>query len=184
MMVLKEILQHELLSIIQFVLVMAIGIILTKLITDFINGWLRSPTSKRFIQELGYDEPFIDLVIVGVRYLLYLITFVIAIAQFGFASMIFDAIIILIALFLVFIIIYSLKDFIPNITAGIYLAQVKAIKKGDKIKIGYYSGEVIDMNLFTTTLKDETGRVIIIPNSNLTKKEIIKGELPKEEEEE
>ena len=175
-MVLKEILQNEILSVVQFILVIAMGLIITKIVTDFLSKWMKSQSAITFVREIGYDEPLVELILVGVKYLLYFVTFVVAIAQFGFATMVFDIIIIIIALFLIFVIIFSLKDFIPNITAGLYLARVKSIKKGDMVRVGTYFGEVIELNLFTTTLKDENNRLIIIPNSNLTKKEIIKGE--------
>lgn len=173
-MVLQEILENEILSVIQFILVIAMGFVVTKLITDFLNDWLRTPASIKFIKEMGYDEPLVELIIVGVKYLVYSVTFIVAVAQFGFATFILDLVIILIALFLISVIILSLKDFIPNITAGFYLVKIRAVEEGDNVTIGNYSGEIMEINMFTTTIEDETGRLIIVPNSKLTKKEIIK----------
>ncbi|HDQ59734.1 MAG TPA: mechanosensitive ion channel [Candidatus Woesearchaeota archaeon] len=174
-MVLQEVVQNEILSIVQFVLVIAMGLIITKLVTDFLNGWLRKPQMMQFIKDIGYDEPLVELILVGVKYMFYFITVVVAIAQFGFASLVFDIVIVLVALFIIFVILFSLKDFIPNLTAGLYLARVKPINEGETVRIGGYVGKIVSITLFTTTLKDDNGRLIIIPNSNLAKKEIIKG---------
>jgi small-conductance mechanosensitive channel len=173
-MVLQEILRGQMFSILQFLLVIIIGYVITKLITDFLGNSLRKEETKKMFKEMGYEEPIIDLILMAVRYVLYLLTFIAAIAQFGFPTIVFDVVIIIIALFAAALVIYSLKDFIPNATAGIYLARVKSVKKGEKVKIGLYSGEVIEMTLLTTTLRDESGRLTIIPNANLTKKEIVK----------
>lgn len=169
----KELLQAEILSIFQFILVLIIGFLISKLITGVLNNWLKKEEFKKFIEELGYDEPLIDLIIVGVKYLIYFVTFIIAISQFGVGTFLIDLTILLISLFIIVFIIYSLKDFIPNAAAGIYLTKVKSIKVGDKIKVGAYHGVVKSINLFTTTIEDEEGRVTIIPNANLTKREII-----------
>jgi small conductance mechanosensitive channel len=173
-MVLEEILQANIINIVQFALVIGVGYIITKIVTDAIGKYLRKPSTKKVIAEMGYEEPILDFFLMIIKYVFYFITFIIALSQFGFASVVFDVIIVIISLFVVFIVFYSLKDFIPNATAGIYLSRVRTIKKGDKIRVGVYSGEVIEMNIMTLTLKDQNGRIIIIPNSNLTHKEIIK----------
>ena len=178
-MVLQEILESNIISILQFALVIGIGYIVTRITTGGIGKYLRRPSAKKLIAEMGYEEPIIELILLMVTYVFYFITFIIALSQFGFASIVFDAVIVIISLFVVFFIFYSLKDFIPNAAAGIFLNRIKPINKGDKIKVGIYSGEVIDMNLMTVILKDATGRIIIIPNSNLTHKEIIKEEVVK-----
>ena len=173
-MVLMEIMKAQLFSILQFAIVIAIGIVVTKLVIDFLSKFFKSDETKKMFREMGYEEPMLDLILMGVRYVLYFLTFIAAIAQFGFPTILFDIIIVIIALFVVILMIYSLKDFIPNAAAGIYLARAKSIKKGDTIKVGHYSGKVIDMTLLATTLKDDNGRLTIIPNANMTKKEIIK----------
>jgi small conductance mechanosensitive channel len=173
-MVLEEILQANIISVLQFALVIGMGYVITKLVTNAISRYLRRPAAKKMISEMGYEEPIIELLILVIRYFFYFITFMIALSQFGFAPVVFDIVIIIVCLFVVFFIFYSLKDFIPNAAAGIFLNRIKPIKKGEKIRVGIYSGEVIDMNLMTVTLRDDNGRIIIIPNSNLARKEIIK----------
>jgi small-conductance mechanosensitive channel len=172
-MVLIEILQSQILSIVQFVLVLGIGVLATKLLSDLLSQMLRKPEMKQTITDLGYEEPVVDLLLMMVRYVLYFITFIIALAQFGFATVVLDVIIVIIAFFIVVVLVYSLKDMIPNAAAGLYLIRVKSINKGDRITVGAYHGVVESMSLMALTLKDETGRVAIIPNANLTRRDII-----------
>ena len=177
-MVLEELLQAQVISILQFAIVIAIGAILTKIITEMVSHYLRRPDMKKLISKMGYEEPIIELIVLVIRYIFYFVTFIIALSQFGFASIVFDVIIILIALFIVVLVFFSLKDFVPNAAAGIYLNTVKSIKKGDVLEIGSYYGKVVDIDLVSITLEDASGRLTIIPNSNVVKKEIIK-EKPK-----
>jgi small conductance mechanosensitive channel len=173
-MVLQEILQSQIISVVQFALVIGIGYIITKIVSEAIQRYLKRPSMKKLIAEMGYEEPVMELLVIMIKYVFYFITFIIALSQFGFATIVFDIIIVIIALFVVILLVYTLKDFIPNAAAGIYLNRVKSVQVGDNIKVGIYSGEVTSMSLMTLTLKDPTGRVIIIPNVNLTRKEIIK----------
>ena len=177
-MVLENFLQTQILNILQFAIVISIGIIITKIVTDMISRFLKSPEIKKIISKMGYEGPIIEFVVLVVRYVLYFVTFIVALAQFGFANFVFDILIILIALFIIVLILFSLKDFVPNASAGIYLNVVKSIRKGDVLRIGNYHGRVVDMDLVSITLQDESGRLIIIPNSNIVKKDIIK-EMPK-----
>jgi small conductance mechanosensitive channel len=173
-MVLNELAKIQIINILQFVIVLSIGVILTKIVTDAISNFLKKEDVRKIISNMGYDEPIIEFILVIVKYILYFITFIIALSQFGFAKFVLDIVIILVSLFLLIIVLFSLKDFIPNASAGIYLSTFKSISKGDLLKIGEYFGKVVNIDLVSVTLEDENGRLLIIPNSSVIKKEIIK----------
>jgi moderate conductance mechanosensitive channel len=173
-MVFGEIIQAQIINVIQFVIVIVIGIVLTKFITDAMKYFFKRNEVQKTMSDLGYEAPLVDLVIVTARYLLYFITVIIALSQFGFATIIFDIIIIALIILVAFLVVYSLKDVISNAFAGIYLYLSKAIRVGDRITVGVYHGKVKELSLMTTILTDQTGRIIVIPNANLTRKEIIK----------
>jgi len=173
-MIFEELLQTQVISVFKFVIVITIGVIITKLVTDLMSDFLKRRDIKRLIARMGYSEIIIDFIIIIIKYVFYSVTFIIALSQFGFAKLVFDIILILIALFLIVLLIFSLKDFIPNAAAGVYLNAFKSIKKGDVLKIGNYVGKVTDIDIVSITLEDEIGRLTIIPNSNVIKKEIIK----------
>ena len=155
------------------VIIIIIGIIVTKLVIDFIRKIVEREGVRKFIRSLGYEEAVLDLPILILKYLFYFITFMIALAQFGFVVIVIEVILAIIVLTFGFVIIYSLKDLIPNVVAGIHLARERAFKVGDKVRIGLYEGEVKNFTLTTTQIEDENGRVIIIPNSIIVRREII-----------
>jgi len=56
---------------------------------------------------------------------------------------------------------------IVDVLSGIFLFLEGVFKIGDKIKIGDIEGEVIDMTLRKTYVKDDKGYIHIIPNSQI-----------------
>lgn len=173
-MVLEILIRMQLINLLQFFIVIAIGVIFTKIASDGISHFLKKEDIKKLISRMGYEEPIIDMVIMILKYIMYFVTFIIALAQFGFAIMVLNTIIILTAFFVIILIFFSLKDFIPNVSAGLYLNTIKSIRKDDVLQIGHYKGKVVDIDLISITLEDKTGRLTIIPNSNIIKKEIIR----------
>ncbi|MDD5182017.1 MAG: mechanosensitive ion channel [Candidatus Nanoarchaeia archaeon] len=173
-MVLSEILQAQIINIVQFVIIVVIGLTLTKFITDALKYFFKRREVQKTISDMGYEAPLVDLILVTIRYLLYFITIIIALSQFGFATIVFNILIIALIVLVAFFVVYSLKDVISNAVAGVFIHITKSIKEGDNITVGVYSGKVQEITLMTTMLKDSTGRTIVIPNANLTRKEIIK----------
>ncbi len=173
-MVLEVLIQKQLLNLVQFFIVITIGIIVTKIVSEAALHFLKKTDIKKLISKMGYEEPIIEMIVMVLRYIMYFVTFIIALAQFGFALFVLNTIIILTSLFVTILIFFSLKDFIPNASAGLYLNSVKSIRKGDVLKIGNYKGRVVNMDLVNIILEDKNGRLTIIPNSNVINKEIIR----------
>ena len=173
-MVLNVLIQKQIIGLLKFFIVIAIGVLFTKIFTDGVLHFLKKEEIKNLISRMGYEDPIIEMIVMVLKYIMYFVTFIIALAQFGFALAVLNTIIILVALFVVIIIFFSMKDFIPNASAGLYLNAIKSIRKGDILRIGSYSGRVVDMDLVSITLEDKNGRLTIIPNSNVIKKEIIR----------
>jgi small-conductance mechanosensitive channel len=61
---------------------------------------------------------------------------------------------------------FALKDIISNLLAGILIILYSPFKVGDRIKVGNYEGEVVEINLRYTVLS-EKGERILIPNSTM-----------------
>ena len=62
----------------------------------------------------------------------------------------------------------GMKDLIGNMIAGIYITFIKLFNLGDIIKVENVTGQVLNFNLFTTTIIDEHTNVpIIIPNTTI-----------------
>ena len=163
----------EFFALLRAIIVIVIGLIITKIVVDILRKLIKTEGVKNFIKGLGYEETILDLPILILKYLFYFITLMIAIAQFGFGVIVIEVILAIIVLAFGFLIIFSLKDLIPNLAAGIWIAREKPFKVGDKVRIGLYEGEVKSFTLTVTQIEDENGRIIMIPNSIIVRREVI-----------
>lgn len=68
----------------------------------------------------------------------------------------------------------SSQQALSNIISGVLLIVYKPFKIGEKIKVGDIIGRVEDIDLRQTTLIDEVGNIIIMPNSNIGSQTITK----------
>ena len=84
--------------------------------------------------------------------------------------------------FAVVALVIATKEFIMCIGGSILRTATNAYSVGDRVEIGEYRGDVIDLNLLTTTLLEvgpsptfhqRTGRAIVLPNSMFMEKGVI-----------
>ena len=68
----------------------------------------------------------------------------------------------------------GLQDTVSNIVGGLSLMLSKVIVVGDFIKVGDFTGKVIDINWRSTVLRDAYDQVNVIPNSVLSKTALVK----------
>jgi len=101
------------------------------------------------------------------------IVLLIALRYLGIATDILNIIAIAVIIIIAVFVILSVKDFIPNIISGMVLHQKGSIKVGDIVSVDNITGKVFEINLIETKLKTKGGDTIIIPNSNLTRKEYV-----------
>lgn len=59
----------------------------------------------------------------------------------------------------------ALQGSLTNLTSGIYIGLSNIFNIGDKIKINGTTGIIQEFSLFNTTISDENGHNVIIPNS-------------------
>ena len=107
-----------------------------------------------------------------VKYLGFLGTFIVALNYLGITPVILNIIFIGVIIVIILTLFLTLKDFVPNIIAGIHLIAINKLKKGDSIKVKDVSGKVMEISLTETTLLSKAGNKIIIPNSTIMKEQI------------
>jgi small-conductance mechanosensitive channel len=73
----------------------------------------------------------------------------------------------------------SLQDVAKNFVAGLYLVIERPFKRGDRITVRSFSGQVEVIDLRTTTLRTDEGHQVILPNT-IIMSEIILKQLDKE----
>jgi small conductance mechanosensitive channel len=59
------------------------------------------------------------------------------------------------------------KDILSDFISGIFVLLEDQYHVGDKIRVGNLEGEVVEFNLRRTVLKDESGILHLIPNSQI-----------------
>ncbi len=131
-----------------------------------LNKLLRKAAGIRF----GVDEIISHLV----SYAIYVIAIIMALDQIGVASAFLKIISLAIIIIIIASIVLGIRDFFPNILSGIFIAQKRLLSKGDKVRIGDIEGNIIDINIMETRIVTRKGDIIYMPNSILSKKEVIK----------
>ena len=107
-------------------------------------------------------------------YFVYFVTIVIVLQQIGIATTILHMISAGVIIIIVLAMFLGVKDFIPNAIAGLFIAREKIIVVGETIKVKGITGKVTRINLVETKLITKSQDVVHIPNSAITKTEIIK----------
>lgn len=153
------------------------GVIAAKFIGDFLLSFLKKPEIRAQLKKLGIEDSMIDFLVKIVKYGLYFFAFIIAILQFPPLRFAVPVVFLVIFFALLSVLFFSVRDFMPNLAAGFYLAKIKAFKEGESVQINGTKGTVVSFGLLSLTLKDEEGKIIIIPNSLIIKKRIIKKEV-------
>ena len=154
--------------------VLVAGVVIIKCVNDIICGFLKKKDIKKLLEEFNIDENITDLFVSGIKYLLYVIVVVLAIGQFGVTTIFLEVIIYLILVAIFVMVILSLKDFVINASAGIYLVKNKHIQKNDRIRVNGYEGKVDKITLVSVFIKEDDGKIVMIPNSKLNGKIITK----------
>ncbi len=161
------------LAIILFSIIMA-GII-GRLVKKILHGF----EIDKILGDQGVKFPLENFIASIVKYLIYFIGLIWALAQLGLTTVILEILLVIILVLLVAFIILAFKDFVPNITAGFFIHRKDALKKGDWIKLKSAEGEIMEIDLIETKIKTKNGDIMLIPNSVLTTHEIIKKEKKK-----
>jgi small-conductance mechanosensitive channel len=157
------------------IIILLAGLIIGRLTGRFIqkifeeielNKLMRKTTGIRF----AIDEIISNFI----TYFIYFVAIIMALDQIGVATTVLKIISIAIIIIIISSIILGIRDFFPNILSGIFIAQKRFLSKGDKVKVGDIEGEIIEINIIETRIMTKRGDIIYIPNSILTKKEVVK----------
>lgn len=65
------------------------------------------------------------------------------------------------------------QDFLSNFLGGVVITVDKPFKVGDRIEVGTYYGDVLNIGTRSTRVRTIDGKIVTIPNSNLTTNSVI-----------
>ncbi|MEO0139124.1 MAG: mechanosensitive ion channel family protein [candidate division WOR-3 bacterium] len=61
----------------------------------------------------------------------------------------------------------ALQPLLSNLFSGIYITSSKRVEVGDVISVGGYTGEVVDIGVYSTVIRDYNNNLIYIPNTQI-----------------
>ncbi|MFO8016695.1 MAG: mechanosensitive ion channel family protein [Candidatus Woesearchaeota archaeon] len=154
------------------------------LLMGFIIGKLLGKLTHRLLNEVGLDHILkkasgVELKLerflaAAVTYFIYFITIIMVLNQLNVTTTVLQMLSAAVIILIIVSVILAVKDFIPNAFAGIYIYRRDLIKKGEKIRVKGIEGEVAHINLVETKLETSEGDIVYLPNSAITRTEVVK----------
>jgi len=171
----RSLLSENIAKLIAAILIGLIGAILARLLSKLVYKILHNLDMNRILKkQLRIKIPIEETVSSLIKYVIYFATVVLAINQLGITMLSLYIILIAFLVFILVLIILSIKDFIPNIIAGFYIKQKNLISERERVKIDNLEGIVKEVTLTETKIITKQKDLILIPNSILIKSKIIK----------
>jgi len=165
-------------SLLTAVLTFLLGIVIVKLLMDFLTGFIETVGVKQYAQSIGFSTKLVDAFFQGLKIFLYLLILEISVIQLGFYSSQVVGNTLTAASYGVVGLLgllgfFGFKDLVQNYAAGIYLRGSDVLKPGKKVKIDEESGEIRNITAFGTTITTDTGYFMMMPNKKLMDKNIM-----------
>lgn len=151
------------------------GLVLGKIISKIVRKVIYNIQINNIINKNAKKKIYLDKIISEiVKYLIYFFSAIMALSQLGIATTILNILSGALLIFILIVVFLSLKDFIPNITAGFFIYVKNYLQEGDKIKMQDIEGIITTFGFVETQIKTKQGDIIFIPNIKLTQYEVIR----------
>ncbi len=148
--------------------------IIGRIASDFVKNILKKFKKSNIPEQLKLDDVLIAFASNIIKFLIYVWGFLFALMFLGFSKTIIEIFSVALIFAILAVIVFSLKDFIPNAAAGVYLLKSNLINIGDRIRIDEYEGVIKEINLLNSILELGDKSRVTLPNSMIVKKRIIK----------
>lgn len=156
----------------------------------FIMGRIIGRIARRFFQEIEVDAiakktakirfSIADILANVITWIIYFVTIVVALnrlcigSSFCLGNTLIYVLVAGIIGFLMLSVFLSVKEFIPNFFAWLYLHQKRKLRVGNHIRYKDIEGEILQMGLLELKIRTKEGDLLFIPNANLTKEPLLK----------
>jgi len=157
------------------IIVLLIGFIIGKVASKFVQKFLKEVELNKILKKAaGIKVNSEEILAYFVQYFIYFLFIIMALNQLGLTTTVLNMLSGAIFLVIIISIFLGIKDFIPNFLAGIFIHSKGFIKVGDHIRVKTLEGKIIKINMVETRIETKEGDLIYLPNSMLTKQEVIK----------
>jgi small-conductance mechanosensitive channel len=145
-----------------------IGLIIGRIVGKLASRVLHAfDVDKTLFKMMGANVSVEGLFELIASYLVYLVFLIFALNFLGVTYWIIYAVGIVICVVVAIAAILSLRDFLPNVIAGIILSRRGFPHVGDRIRIDSCEGKVVRFNPIETRIKTVDGDLIAFPNRRL-----------------
>ena len=155
------------------VLILLIGIIVGKLVEKLISRGLKefefnAIMRKAFKTKISFE----DVTAKTLAYLVYFLAFVAALNKVGLTKTVFLVLSVIVGLFLVLSIVLGIRDFVPNVLAGLFRSQ--PFRLGDRIQVGNIVGTIVRIRINEVCVETKDKEILWIPNSAIRRLKVKK----------
>ena len=154
--------------------ILFIGIILGRIAGRFSYKVLHELEINKILKAARISIKLEEIVSKFLAYFIYFIAVIMALKNIGIATDILNIFAIAVMVVIILSIFLAIKDFVPNALSGITIYRKGFIKKGDMIRIKNMEGKITSISLVETIIETKSKDIISIPNSMLTKNEVVK----------
>ncbi len=141
----------------------------------FIGGRLAGKLVSRVLDELEFNRLVHNITRLSIpadeilgylsQFFIYFLAIIIALDTLRLRGILFDLASALLVVIILISMLLFLKDFIPNVFAGVVIHQAAHLREGDHVRIGDLEGVVDSVNLVDTRIHNRQGDVIFVPNT-------------------
>jgi len=157
------------------IIILLIGFIVGKLLGRLVYKFMHSIELNANLNKMsGVKIGLEEILEAFTTYFIYFITIVTVLQQLGLATTVLNMIAGGVIVIIILSTLLGVKDFIPNAVAGFVLQRRGFLQVGEVIKVKGMQGKIIKLSLVETKIETKDKDIIFIPNSVLTKTEVIK----------
>ena len=156
-------------------LILILGLVLANVLSNILRKVLKEAEINKILAKQFKIKILVENYLVNIfKYLIYFATAITVLNQLGIPTFVLRIIFLVIVIIVIVFIILAFKDWIPNLVSGFYIYKTQKIKAGDIIIMNGLQGKIKKINLIETKIITKNNEVIFIPNSNITKYEVVK----------
>jgi len=153
------------------VVVLLFGVVLGKVMGKIVGRILHELEINKAIKSTFKTSfPMEELLSSLLTYTIYFVAIILSLERLRLDTFIFNIIAAGIIATVVVSILLAVKDFIPNVMAGVFIHFSDHIREGDTISFDGTVGKVMTINVVETKLETPNGETIFVPNALLTKR--------------
>ena len=157
------------------VVIVLLGLVIGRMLGKLVQKILMEIEFDRLVKMfLGLSLSLQSILGSVASYAIYAVFLFWALRNLGMESVLFKLLVIAAIAILALSLVLALKDFVPNLSAGIIIHMKGLLRRDDHVEFDRISGRVLHLDLLSVHLQTKSKDTVIIPNSI-----ILKGKLTK-----